>query len=218
LAAYRDEELLDSVQLNPQQQSAQSLAPGMKGLLSHVGWNMTDVELVAVTHGPGSFTGLRVGVTTAKTFAYATGCQLLGLDTLEIIACQSPDTSVPVYSVLDAQRGQLYSACYQIGKTGLPKCIDSTAIIDADAWLEQLPSGTIVTGSGLNKVADRLPSHVQKTPEEFWIPTAETAGRLALLHYRSGRRDDHWKLVPQYYRKSAAEEKLEKNRKPSSEN
>ena len=58
----------------------------MAAVLSEAGWRPRDVELVAVTIGPGSFTGLRIGVTTAKTFAYAVKCQAMGIDTLEGVA------------------------------------------------------------------------------------------------------------------------------------
>ena len=73
LAAMHDRKLLAEIELDSKQRTAQSLAPGMKTLLAEAGWRPTDVELVAVTIGPGSFTGLRLGVTTAKTFAYAVG-------------------------------------------------------------------------------------------------------------------------------------------------
>jgi len=75
LAAMHDGKLLAELELDPRQRTAQSLAPGMKTLLAKVAWRPADVELVAVTIGPGSFTGLRLGITTAKTFAYALGAE-----------------------------------------------------------------------------------------------------------------------------------------------
>src|SRR5687768_6416743 len=77
--------------LDDHQRNAQSLAPAIRSLLDVAGWRPADVQLVAVTAGPGSFTGLRVGVTTAKVFAYATSAAVLGVDTLEVIAQQAPD-------------------------------------------------------------------------------------------------------------------------------
>ncbi|MEX0712672.1 MAG: tRNA (adenosine(37)-N6)-threonylcarbamoyltransferase complex dimerization subunit type 1 TsaB, partial [Pirellulales bacterium] len=73
VAVLRGDVLLAEEPLEPSQRSAQSLAPAMRQLLEAVAWTPRDVQLVAVTLGPGSFTGLRVGVTTAKTFAYAVG-------------------------------------------------------------------------------------------------------------------------------------------------
>ena len=76
----------------------------MLALLKQVGWRPDDVQLVAVSVGPGSFTGLRVGVTAAKVFAYAVGAEVLGVDTLEAIAAASPDDVAEVSAVIDAQR------------------------------------------------------------------------------------------------------------------
>ncbi|MCC6126687.1 MAG: tRNA (adenosine(37)-N6)-threonylcarbamoyltransferase complex dimerization subunit type 1 TsaB [Pirellulales bacterium] len=86
VAASDGSNVLLELELNPQQRSARSLAPAVKSLLQQVGWRPADVQLVAVTVGPGSFTGLRVGVTTAKTFAYAAGAEIVAIDTLETIA------------------------------------------------------------------------------------------------------------------------------------
>src|SRR5262245_50788842 len=76
--------------------TAQSLAPALKSLLADAGWPSKSVELVAVAVGPGSFTGLRIGVTTAKAFAYAVGAQVIGINTLAVLAHQSPPAHEPL--------------------------------------------------------------------------------------------------------------------------
>ncbi len=90
VAALEGDRLLAEVSLAPSLRSARSLAPGIAKLLAEVGWKPRDVGIVAVTTGPGSFTGLRVGLTTAKSFAYAVGAQVLGINTLEVLAEQAP--------------------------------------------------------------------------------------------------------------------------------
>ena len=67
--------------------------------------------------------------------------------------------------------------------------------------------GTIVAGPGLVRLLDRLPPGVVAVDEEYWRPRAAVVGQLANRHYAEGQRDDLWKLVPHYYRRSAAEEK-----------
>src|SRR5262245_33492571 len=74
VAALDERGVLAELALDSRRRSAQTLVPGMAALVESVGWRSRDVELVAVASGPGSFTGLRIGVTTAKTFAYAIGC------------------------------------------------------------------------------------------------------------------------------------------------
>ncbi len=74
------------------------------------------MKLVAVAVGPGSFTGLRVGVTTVKLFAYAVGAEVLGINTLEVIAAQAPDEIGDVWAVLDALRGEIIAAYFCAGQ------------------------------------------------------------------------------------------------------
>src|SRR5262245_32191202 len=82
--------LVREIVLSDQQRTAQSLAPALNKLLQTAGWEPSTVSLVAVLTGPGSFTGLRIGVTTAKTLAYAWGADVVGINTLEAIAEQAP--------------------------------------------------------------------------------------------------------------------------------
>ena len=89
VAALEGDKVLLQNELNPGQRSAQSLAPALARLWQAVGWKPTEIELIAVALGPGSFTGLRVGVTTAKMLAYLARAQVLGVDTLETIAAQA---------------------------------------------------------------------------------------------------------------------------------
>lgn len=216
VAALEDARLVAEVTLVALQRSAQALAPALVELLSHVRWQAADVQLIAVTAGPGSFTGLRVGVTTAKTLAYATGAEVLGVNTLEVIAAQAPPSEATVTAVIDAQRGQLYSATYQ-PRRGKPHEIAmmncdletqiETHIVDRDLWLAERQAGEVVTGPGLSRLIDDLPPEVTVVATQDWAPRASTVGKLAFAQYQSGRRDDLFRLAPRYYRLSAAEEK-----------
>ncbi len=211
VAALDDSNLLLELTLDQSQRSAQSLAPGMRQLLENVGWQTAQVELVAVSIGPGSFTGLRVGVTAAKVFAYAIGAESLGIDTLETIAANAGDAVVrpgsTVSVVMDAQRGEVVVQSFARRTDGWFEPAGPQELLDADAWLARLASDAIVTGPGLLRLADRLPQGVVALDQELWRPRAAMVGRLAARHYAEGRRDDLWKLVPRYYRRSAAEEK-----------
>jgi tRNA threonylcarbamoyladenosine biosynthesis protein TsaB len=72
-----------------------------------------------------------------------------------------------------------------------------------------IPNPSVVTGPGLARLINRLPTGVVALEERLWQPRAAVVGRLAVRYYTQGRRDDLWKLVPRYYRRSAAEEKWE---------
>ena len=190
--------------------SAQSLTPAIAQVLAEAGTRPADVGLVAVTIGPGSFTGLRVGVTTAKSFAYATSCECLGVDTLEVMAQQAllPSGFVgELHAVLDAQRKEIFLARFRVEQGGLRR-LEENRIVPADQWLQGLASGTLVTGTGINRLVDRLPTGVVIADAQVREPHAVTVGRLAWVEYQAGRRDDLWKLAPRYLRTSAAEEKV----------
>ena len=216
--------LVSENRLSPQQRSAQSLAPAMRDALASAGWRPAEIRMVAVAIGPGSFTGLRVGVTTAKTFAYAVGCDLIGVPTLEVVAAQvaaerQASATMPtafgpqhLVAVLDAGRQQVFSARFRLLSSGDLQCVEPTALVDDAVWLAGLEGGAregeIISGPGLKKFIDRLPANATLAPAESWAPRALTVGRLALMRHGAGQRDDPWKLVPLYHRPSAAEEKL----------
>ena len=213
VAALNHRKLLAEITLDPQKRSAQSLAPGIKSVLEQVDWRPGDVQLVAVTVGPGSFTGLRVGVATAKTFAYAVGAEVLGIDTLEAIAAGVPDEIPAVSVAVDAQRGGVVAGSFERDADGWFRPVAEGKLIDARQWLDSLPAGTLIAGPVLRKLADRVPEHVRVLDSKYWHPKAATVGLLAARDHAAGRRDDLWSLVPRYSRRSAAEEKWdEKNR------
>ncbi len=207
VAVLEGDQLLGESFFDPSQRTAQAFAPAIQQQLASVGWVAKDVQLVAVAIGPGSFTGLRIGVTVAKTFAYAVGAEVIGVNTLEVIARQVPGDSHVVCSVLDAQRQQVFAAYFQQRGDAL-EAIGDPRIMGNDHWLSSLTAGTVVTGPGLARLCQRLPKDVAAAEQQDWVPRASTVGLVAGLEYRSGKRDDLWKLNPLYYRRSAAEEKL----------
>ncbi len=214
LAALEDDEVLREVSLRADQRSAQSLAPGLRDLLADVGWRPRDLDLVAVIQGPGSFTGLRIGVTTAKTLAYATEAAIVGVPTLEVIAARAPTECRAVEAIISAERQQLFVAQYADRERTRFRNRGETQLVDIDVWLTRLKTGTCVTGPALSKLADRVPSGVTVLDESLWAPMASDVGRLGVLAYREGRQDDVWQLVPNYHRQSAAEEREKKTGDP----
>jgi tRNA threonylcarbamoyladenosine biosynthesis protein TsaB len=208
VAVWDGATLLGEVALDPALRSARSLAPGICQLLAEVGWRPRDVQLVAVTAGPGSFTGLRVGVTTAKTFAYAAGAEVLGVNTLEVLAEQAPSDAAIVKAVIDAQRQELFAAAFLLDGSGR-RTQAPPAIVPIEDWLTALTPGDLVIGPVLAKLRTRLPPAVRVAPEGSWTPLASSVARVAARRHAAGERDDLWRLAPLYLRRSAAEEKAD---------
>lgn len=209
VAALADGNLLAKLELNAAQRGAQALAPAVSELLKLAVWKPRDVGLVAVSTGPGSFTALRVGVTTAKAFAYAVSAEVLGVSTLEVIAAQAAEAAGggAIAVAIDAQRGDVYSALFRGSAPHELECIEPVAIRAVDEWLANLPPDCHVSGPALDKLGDRLPVGVRIAPREVWRPLAATVGRLASAKHAAGQHTDLWRLVPLYLRKSAAEER-----------
>jgi tRNA threonylcarbamoyladenosine biosynthesis protein TsaB len=199
--------LVNKVALGGEQRTAQALAPAIQDLLRHSQWPPDSVELVAVAVGPGSFTGLRIGVTTAKAFAYAVGAEVIGVNTLVALAHQATGSNRTLWTVLDAQRQELFVAKFARNDLRQWRIEQPTLILPQNDWLAELGPGDGVTGTALMRLGDRIPPEVQIVPPEFWQPMAEAVGHVAWRQYQAGQRGDIWQLMPQYYRASAAEEK-----------
>ena len=210
IALLEDATLVCEVELPEDGGPGRSLAPLIDAQLRLADWCVADLDLVACTVGPGSFTGLRIGVTTAKTLAYAADSQILGVPTLDVVAEQAPGNIATLTTVLDAQRRQLFAARYDRSADQRWQAAGEPQIIDQSVWLAQLSGPSWVSGSGLQRLAGELPAAVQVVADTQWEPRAATVAEIALWRYQEGQRDNFWQLTPRYYRKSAAEEKWER--------
>lgn len=194
---------VDQIDIETDQSTAQMLVACMSTLLKGHGLAAGDVSTLGVTTGPGSFTGLRIGVTAAKTFAYVTGCRVIGVNTLEVLARQSNVTDARIWTLLDAQRGQVVAAAWR-HRAGVWKRETAEQIWEPAAWFSALQDGDRATGGGLERLAE-LPDGLTRVPADLWEPRAETVARMA----GEGREAIHdlASLVPHYHRRSAAQEK-----------
>ncbi len=202
-------ELVHEALLPVDQRSAQSLAPALADALQRVDWPSKSVDLVAVANGPGSFTGLRIAVTTAKTFAYAVGARLVACNTLRVLVEQLPANVTDACAVMDARRRQLFAARFRRATDGQWNEVAPCQIIDRDTLVSRLSAETILTGPELERLTADLPLLQQQpraTPD-CWLPRASTLGRLACVAHDAGQWEDLFGLLPQYYRLSYAEEK-----------
>ena len=208
-------EIVETVELPASQRTAQSMLPELDALLKRVKWRPSELGLVTVTSGPGSFTGLRIGLTAAKTIAYATKASLVGVHTLLAIAEQVPEREgAPVWTILDAQRQELFAALHHPGWRTQSDYRCETQLLDSQQWLEMLRSGEIVSGPPMKSLSIDVPDGVTVADESLWSPAATSVARLGYSLYCRAETIDPMQLVPDYYRKSAAEEKAESTGNP----
>jgi len=200
-------------------QHGRDLIPGIRAILGRAGVNLADIELVGVGVGPGSYTGLRVGLMAAKTIAYATGAILIGLDTLEAIACNAPREATRIATIADAQRGDVYVAEWERDPAGGPIRLTQPCRVEPLlAWLQRLTPSAVILGPGLDSTAIRasLPPDRLPVDPRSNFPGGGQLIQLALDADAAGRHDDVWKLEPRYLRRSSAEEKWEARQSPLS--
>jgi tRNA threonylcarbamoyladenosine biosynthesis protein TsaB len=191
--------------LDEARRHARDLAPAVAELLRVAGWPPRDLHAVVVDRGPGSYTGLRVGLMSAKTLAYATGCTLLLLDAFAIVAEQAPSDVNRLDVVADAQQDKIYLQPFVRTVEGW-RSAAPLAVRPFAEWLADRRTDAWVSGPGLRKWADRLPAEVPRLTAERWEPLPESMLRLALLRWRGGESDDVLSAEPLYLRPSSAEE------------
>jgi len=200
---------------DPAQRHGRNLIPAIHDLLSEAGLTPRDLGGIAVGIGPGSYTGLRIGVTAAKTLAYALGTPLVSLDSLEILARNAPEDALRVAVIADAQRGDLYTAEFVRQAPAAPLIrSELTGIESQEDWLSRLADGTLVLGPGLDRLRSPLAETCPRADAAAAWPNPARLLELAREAWASGRRDTPWFLEPQYLRRSAAEEQWDKRSKP----
>jgi tRNA threonylcarbamoyladenosine biosynthesis protein TsaB len=208
-----------SARTDAARQHGRDLIPSIQASLGAVGIKLTDIDIVGVGVGPGSYTGLRVGITAAKTIAYATGAALIGLDTLEAVACNAPGAATRIAVIADAQRGDLYAAEWvRDSPGGVLRLIQPCRVEPLTTWLDRLAPSTFIVGPALESAGIRaaIPSDRLPTDPSSNCPHGAHLTQLALDAHAMGRHDDLWQLEPRYLRRSAAEDKWEARQPPSS--
>jgi tRNA threonylcarbamoyladenosine biosynthesis protein TsaB len=189
---------------------AQTLAAEVQRLLVDAELRPQVCDAVAVSIGPGSFTGLRVGVVFAKTFAYATGCRLAAVDTFQCIAELNPDDDVSdVYVIADAQRGELFVGIYRRAADGGWKRVEDIVLVESGTWMRERHSRDVVTGPAVERLESELGQVCRVLAPQFREPHAAIVAELGERQIAAGVTDDPWLLDPLYFRRSAAEEKAD---------
>jgi len=181
---------------------SRELLPNLNRLLQHWKVGLSSVDAIIVARGPGSFNGLRVGISTAKGLALVLGVPLLGIDTLEAEAYPFGFTGLPIRPVYRAGRDEIATALYRREADGW-HCLDETRLTTINAVCRETKRKTIFCGEIPD---DMMSGIVQKLGNKAMIPTSEyllrTSALAALGHLRlsRGHEDDPVTLQPLYLR------------------
>jgi tRNA threonylcarbamoyladenosine biosynthesis protein TsaB len=191
------------------QRHARGLIPAVRSLFETAGFNVRNLAAIGVGLGPGSFTGLRVGVTAAKVLAYASGCPLVALDTFEAIAMGASDSSGAIVVAADAQRGEVFRGRFIRSDEGLVHRLGPTEIVTLAQLRDELEPGEVIAGQVLEKDGRAMDFRqgVVLAPAGRCAPSARSLLTLTDRGLLEGRLSDLAQLEPVYIRRSAAEEK-----------
>lgn len=185
---------------------AQTLVSDADALLRDHGLEAKDTTCVAVSLGPGSFTGLRVGIVFAKTFGWLNKCPIVSVPTLKAVALATPPSAEHICVISDAQRGEVFVAEFQ-REGHLIQSLADVRIATLDETRSLLKPETTLTGPALTKYEDELAGFCPLAPKPKWQPSAHHVALLGQMAFENGDIADPWKLEPFYLRRSAAEEK-----------
>ena len=198
---------------------SRTLMPMTEDLLKNCGFTLQAVDLIAVAAGPGSFTGLRIGVAAAKGLAWPGQKPCAAVSTLEAMAWPLAHTGQIIVPVMDARRSQVYNAVFHSDGQRLHRLIPDRAVSleQLAADLEDIPSPQILVGDGAQLCYNHLIKRalpVRLAPPHLLLQSAWGVARGALELARMGRLTDSAGLVPVYHRLSQAErERLEREQK-----
>jgi tRNA threonylcarbamoyladenosine biosynthesis protein TsaB len=204
LAACRGKTALVTRNVVARRLMESNMVPNIDKVLRKAGWGMADVQAIVVGLGPGSFTGLRVGLATVKGLAFARPLPVAGVSSLDALARAAGNRAKNICVITDAKRGMVYHAGYEPGAGGLRK-IAPDRLCGLDDVLDGLPDHSVVTGDAValyqKEIARRAKAgrkSVLFTTERSWRPRAKYLAALAADRLARGESDDINTLLPLY--------------------
>ena len=172
------------------------------------GYSAADIDGLAVTIGPGSFTGLRIGVSTIKGLAHALDKPVVGISSLDVLAWQCADRAYLICPLLDARKGEVYSATYRYNHdTITPKSPENASA--PEAAVQKIKEPCVFIGSGAQlyrkKIRTLLGDLAHFAPQSQNIIRASSVAFLSMERFKTRGTVTATDLVPHYIRKSDAE-------------
>ena len=216
-ALVSEDRLIGEYTTNFKKTHSQTLLPMMDALLKMTGIDISEIDAFAISGGPGSFTGLRIGSATVKGLAMATGKPVINVPTLEGLACNFFGTDSVICPLMDARRNQTYTALYAYEGDKLV-CLSSQKAVKIEEILEevnQLGRKVIFLGDGVPVFKEKIAALVtvpwQLAPAHLAAQRAGAVGVRAITYYKEGKTETAAQHKPEYLRLSQAErERMEK--------
>ena len=210
VAVATDKKLLAELTLQTKLTHSEVLMPHIEQILSMTKVKKNELDAIAVSIGPGSFTGLRIGLATAKTIAYALDIPIIGVSTLAALAYHYPVGDVYIAPLLDAQKGNVYISLYTWEAGQLHEAYEPTvkSFDDVLAAGQRLDKPVVFLGEKAVAKVDEIKAaggNIIMAMPHMVMPRAANVAMLGLDLLAKGKQDDVMSLEPLYIRRSEAE-------------
>lgn len=205
----RDGELVAAASCQTASSQAETLLPLIKTLLSQSETPLTAVSGIGISIGPGSFSGLRIGLGTMKGFAYALGCKVVGIPTLEALAHTVTSWEGTICPLLDARKGEVYTALFLRWQNGDLQRLSPDLVLAPEELCYHITTPCLFLGEGVERYREFIRKQCGSAASILSIapePTrGETVAKLACERLCRGEYDDLYTLEPTYVRRPEAE-------------
>jgi len=185
------------------------LLQAVEHLLAQTGLALNDIDGLAVTIGPGSFTGIRLGLATFKGLALATGKPVVGISTMDALAANFPVADRPVFPVIDARKGEVFTAAYYPNEEGRLIKTSPDLALSPQALVARIEERVILVGDGARSYGEffekELGDKAFFASGPFSFIRASNVAFLAAEKFKAGEQADIVTMVPAYIRPSEAE-------------
>jgi tRNA threonylcarbamoyladenosine biosynthesis protein TsaB len=212
-AIAEDEKIIAECSLDFKMTHSQTLMPIVDELVKRTDFDLKTLDFIAVTSGPGSFTGLRIGAATAKGLAHGLNIKLIAVPTLETLAYNIFETDKYICPIMDARRHQVYNAVYKWENGRLKAVLEGGArsIDEVFEFCQKLEKKTIFLGDGVKVYKDKINefNNFIIAPISARVQRAACTAALAILYAQEGKVMNGADFAPEYFRKSQAERELE---------
>ncbi len=209
---YGDGKVVAEYLLNTSVTHSERLLKAIDLILKETNLSINDLDGFSISLGPGSFTGLRIGLSTVKGLAFASKKPVAGLSSLDVLASQISATPFLICPIIDARKKELYTAFYRHEGTNSPKRLTSYEAISPESLINKIGEKTIFIGDGVKAYGEyllnRLKSLAIFPPSFLHIPHASEIARLGEELLLRGETLDISTLTPIYVRPSEAELKF----------
>jgi|MudIll2142460700_1097286.scaffolds.fasta_scaffold01510_6 tRNA threonylcarbamoyladenosine biosynthesis protein TsaB len=206
------EGLIFESRLNVKTAHSERLMTEIAHALKQGGMDISEIDVFGIAIGPGSFTGLRIGLSTVKGFSYATAKPVVSVPTLEAFAWNFPYSPYPVCTMFDARKKEVYAAVFRWRDVGFERMVNETSA-KASEVAKSLEGQVLFAGEGAllyrEVITDILGDRALFPPLHQMVPSPSNVAHLGLKKALRGEFSEPVGLVPLYLRKSEAELKID---------